>query len=272
MDDSNGGALTAPDEPHTRTLVLSVVRGMSEINRHMMEVYRSGSASAVLGVAQARDLLRLELRNLRMRNVKLPQEMETRFRMLCGQAEAMLALEPGPTVQVDDSNSKFEPIKPSFFVSRADQGTRSQITEAHDDVKVGQRTGGGIHGGINHLHTANRPTIGVTPSSSARTHGTDGNAEVANNNFVRRGGELLNAQCFETLSEPERVRCMAEQGNGRGMSGMDDHGSQPLPVTTRSSQFVVCSPPFLPPPQISSDECERCFRSTDRCGSHETRD
>ena len=59
----------------------------------------------------------------------------------------------------------------------------------------------------------------------------------------------MNARCFETLSEPERVRCMAEQGNGRGMSGMDDHGSQPLPVTTQSSQFVVCSPPPFPPPR-----------------------
>ena len=254
MDDSNGGALTAPDEPHTRTLVLSVVRGMSEINRHMMEVYRSGSASAVLGVAQARDLLRLELRNLRMRNVKLPQEMETRFRMLCSQAEAMLALEPEPTVRVEDLNSNFEPIEPSFLVSHADQGARLRTIEAHDNVKIGQRTGGEIYEGINHLHTANRPTIGVAPSSSARTHGMDGNPEFVSNNLVRREGELLDAQCIETLSEPERVRCMSEQGNGRGMSGMDDHGSQPLRVTTRSSQFVVCSPPFFPPPQINSDE------------------
>ena len=77
MDDSNGGALTAPDEPHTRTLVLSVVRGMSEINRHMMEAHRSGSASALEGVAQARERLCLELRNLRMLEIKLPPEMET---------------------------------------------------------------------------------------------------------------------------------------------------------------------------------------------------
>ena len=167
MGDSNGGALMAPDEPHTRTLVLSVVRGMSEINRHMMEVRRSGSASAVLGVAQTRDLLRLELRNLRMRNVKLPQDMETRFRMLCSQAEAMLALEPEPTVRVEDLNSNFEPIEPSSLVSHADQGVRLRTTEAHDNVKVRQRTGGEIYEGINHLHTANRPTIKVAPSSSA---------------------------------------------------------------------------------------------------------
>ena len=65
MGDSDVGALTAPDEPHTRTLLLSVVRGMSEINRHMMEMH------------QAQERLCLELRHLRMLEIKLPPEMET---------------------------------------------------------------------------------------------------------------------------------------------------------------------------------------------------
>ena len=39
MGDSDGGALPAPDEPNTRTLLLSVVRGMSEVNRHVMEAH-----------------------------------------------------------------------------------------------------------------------------------------------------------------------------------------------------------------------------------------
>ena len=248
MDDSNSGALTAPDEPHTRTLVLSVVRGMSEINRHMMEVYRSGSASAVLGVAQARDLLRLELRNLRMRNVKLPQEMETRFRMLCSQAEAMLALEPEPTVRAEELNSKFEPIEPSSLLSHADQGTRPRTIEAHNDVKAGQSTGGAFYGGIGHLHAADRPTIGVAPSSSARIHGMDGNPEFVSNNLVRREGELLDAQRIEALSETERARCMSERGNGHEMPGMNGHRLQSLPLTTQSNQCVACSPPpFFPP-------------------------
>merc|ERR1711873_341946 len=129
-----------------------------------------------------------------MRNVKLPQEMETRFRMLCSQAEAMLALEPEPTVRVEELNSKFEPIEPSSLLSHADQGTRLRTIEAHDNVKAGQRTGGVFYGGIGHLHTADRPTIGVAPSSSARIHGMDGNPGFVSNNLVRREGGLLDAQ------------------------------------------------------------------------------
>ena len=248
MGDSDGGAPTAPDEPHTRTLVLSVVRGMSEINRHMMEARRSGSSSALLGVAQARERLRLELENLRMLEVRLPPEMEARFRMLCHQAEALLALDSEPIVQLEDLNLNFEPIEPLPLVSHADQRPCLRTTEAHVDVKTRQVTEGEIYEGINHPHTVNRPPTEVVSNPGVQPHVVDGSPEIVSNNLVCRKGELLNVRCVETLSETERARCMSEQENGREMFGMDDRGMQSLRATTRPSQFVVRSPPIPSPP------------------------
>ena len=156
MGDSDGGALTAPDEPNTRTLLLSVVCGMSEVNQHVMEAHRSGSASALEGVAQARERLCLEFRNLRMLEVKLPPEMEIRFRTLCRQAEALLAPESNPIdIRLEDLNLNFDLIEPLPPVSRADHGPCPRTIEVHNDARTCQRMEVGKHEEINHPHTVN---------------------------------------------------------------------------------------------------------------------